>query len=96
MLTPHEVAIHIAKQAKDKRLVLNFSQQTLALRSGVSLSVLKKFEQTGQISLQSLLKIACALGAIEVFQDLFKPTSPEQFTSLDALMAHKTRKRGRQ
>ncbi len=35
--TPSEVAISIAKRAKDKRLSLNLSQQTLANRSGVSL-----------------------------------------------------------
>ncbi|MGL5264249.1 MAG: helix-turn-helix domain-containing protein, partial [Candidatus Rhabdochlamydia sp.] len=81
--------------AQKKRLSLNFSQQTLSDRSGVSLGVLKKFEQTGKISLESLLKIALVLGALEEFKDLFKQTKLEHLTSLDELIKSKNRKRGR-
>ena len=95
-MTPHEMAGHIKDQVRAKRLSLNLSQQTLAERSGVSYSVLKKFERTGQISLASLLKIALALGALEQFKDLFRPILPEYHMSLDELLSDKTRKRGRQ
>ncbi|MGB7128542.1 MAG: helix-turn-helix transcriptional regulator [Candidatus Rhabdochlamydia sp.] len=95
MVTPWEVQKHIAKQAKEKRLSLNFSQQTLSDRSGVSFGVLKKFEQTGKISLESLLKIALVLGSLEEFKDLFKQTKLEHLTSLDELLKSKKRKRGR-
>lgn len=37
------------------------TQKQLAARSGVSLGSLKRFEQSGEISLQSLKKIAIAL-----------------------------------
>ena len=96
LMTPHDVAGHLANAVQAKRLHLNFSQKTLSERSGVSFSVIKKFEQTGKISLESLLKIAWALDALEPFLALFKPTSPENITSLDALLNDKTRKRGRQ
>lgn len=79
-----------------KRLSLNLSQQTLSERSGVSYGVLKKFERTGQISLESLLKIALALGTLDEFNNLFKPVAPEMLTSIDELINDKTRKRGRQ
>jgi transcriptional regulator with XRE-family HTH domain len=95
MMTPWEIQKYIAKQAQKKRLSLNFSQQTLSDRSGVSLGVLKKFEQTGKISLESLLKIALVLGALEEFKDLFKQTKLEHLTSLDELIKRKKRKRGR-
>ncbi len=58
MISSGEMALHLARQAQKKRLSLNFSQRTLAERSGVSYGVLKKFEQTGCISLESLLKNA--------------------------------------
>ncbi len=96
MITPPEMAGYIAKQAQEKRLSLNLSQQTLAERSGVSYGVLKKFERTGKISLESLLKLALTLGSLATFKDLFKATPPEQLRSLDALINEKTRKRGRQ
>lgn len=95
MMMPHDMAIHMAKRAQAKRLSLNFSQRTLAEHSGVSYGVLKKFERTGQISLESLLKVALVLGSLEEFNELFKPLPPEHFASLDELLDEKKRKRGR-
>jgi transcriptional regulator with XRE-family HTH domain len=95
MMTPHEMAKYIAKQAQAKRLGLNFSQQTLSDRSGVSFGVLKKFEQTGKISLDSLLKIALTLGSLEEFKYLFQKSEPEHISSLDDLLKDNKRKRGR-
>ncbi len=95
-MTPQSMAEHIAKLARAKRLALNFSQTSLAERSGVSLGVLKKFERTGKISLVSLLKLAVILDAFEEFKALFKKAEPESFVSIDALMKDKTRQRGRQ
>jgi len=94
-ITPHEMATTIARQAQAKRLSLNLSQKTLSERSGVSFGVLKKFERTGKISLESLLKIALVLSSLAEFQGLFKETSSENFTSLDELLKDTKRKRGR-
>lgn len=96
LMTPQRMAEHIAQQMRAKRLSLNFSQKSLAERSGVSFGTLKKFEQTGKISLESLLKLAVILDAFEEFKELFKKADPESFTSIDALMKDKTRQRGRQ
>ena len=96
MMTPFEMAKQLALKAQTKRLSLNLSQKTLSDRSGVSFGVLKKFERTGKISLESLLKLALALGSLEEFNSLFIANAPLQFTSLDALLQTKTRSRGRQ
>ena len=93
--TSHEMIEYIAKQAQNKRLSLNFSQKTLSDRSGVSFGVIKKFERTGKISLESLLKIAFTLGCLEEFKLLFKESTLEIPISLDVLLKDKTRKRGR-
>lgn len=93
--TPSEMAVIIAKQAKAKRLELNLSQKTLSERSGVSYGTLKKFEQTGQISLLFLLKIALVLNCLEDFKKLFTKNEDEIPTSLDELLKDNTRKRGR-
>ena len=87
---------YLAKQVRAKRLALNLSQKTVSDQSGVSLSVLKKFERTGKISLESLLKMALVLGCLEDFINLFKILPVDDFTSLDELLSDKTRKRGRQ
>ena len=95
LMTPLEVAKLIAVAAKEKRLLLDFSQQSLSERSGVSLGVLKKFERTGKISLESLLKLALALGSLNDFIKVFEPSLPEELPALDDLLNKKTRKRGR-
>ncbi|MGL4371451.1 MAG: helix-turn-helix domain-containing protein [Alphaproteobacteria bacterium] len=96
MLVPQEMQKAIASQARVLRLELNLSQQTLSEKSGVSYGALKKFEHTGQISLESLLKLALVLGCIGDFEALFEPKSPEKAASLDDLINNETRKRGRQ
>ena len=95
MTTPQEVQKKIALAARAKRLELNLSQQTLSSMSGVSYGVLKKFERTGQISLESLLKLALALGAMDDFNAIFAQGAPETVLSLDELIEDGTRKRGR-
>lgn len=95
MKLPHEMVQDVAKRAKDKRLSLNLSQQTLSERSGVSYGTLKKFERTGQISLTSLLKISLVLDALDAFEDLFTKSDETLPPSLDELLAENTRKRGR-
>jgi transcriptional regulator with XRE-family HTH domain len=76
-------------------LDLNLSQKTLSERSGVSHGTLKKFESTGQISLESLLKIALALNAFDDFDQLFSKNSEDLPASLDELLEEHNRKRGR-
>ena len=63
----NEVASNVQKLRKRKKI----SQKELAERSGVSLGSIKRFEQTGEISLQSLTKIAIALRAEEELESLF-------------------------
>lgn len=93
--SPFDIAKEIAQKARDKRLQLNLSQKTLSEKSGVSLGTLKKFEQKGQISLESLLKIALALGEMDQFEQLFTQGANIVPASLDALLVNNSRKRGR-
>lgn len=90
-----EMAREIAKKAREKRLKLNLSQQTLSEKSGVSYGTLKKFEQKGQISLESLLKIALALGEMDTFEHLFTKVDGALPAFLDEILDAHLRKRGR-
>jgi transcriptional regulator with XRE-family HTH domain len=78
-----------------KRLSLNLSQQNLSLRSGVSLGSIKRFERTGKISLESLLKLALVLKSLEPFNSLFAQDPLQSLPSLDAILKQVPRKRGR-
>ncbi len=94
-LTPYEVMVQIAQRASEKRLELDFSQKTLSERSGVSLGVLKKFERTGKISLESLLKLALVLDSLKGFAEVFPPKPLESYISLVQILKKKNRRRGR-
>lgn len=95
METPGETQKALASRVRDRRLELNLSQQTLSEKSGVSYGSLKKFEQTGQISLESLLKLAVVLGRMDDFKALFAKASAITALNLDELIIEKKRKRGR-
>lgn len=66
------------------------TQIELAERSGVSLGSLKRFEQTGKISFESLLRLAHILGRLEEFEVLFSPK--EDLSQLEKLFSDKTRR----
>ena len=68
---PHEIAKDIAKQEKNKRKKRKLTQAELSARSGVSLASLKRFEQTGEISFVSLVKIAMVLDETDTLDQLF-------------------------
>lgn len=73
MVTPKELGMEIAANLKKLRKQRKLSQTALAEKAGVSYGSMKRFEQTGEIALESLLKIAIVLGETEPFEALFKP-----------------------
>ena len=62
---PGDMAASVARRARARRVAAGFTQRGLAERAGMSLSSLRKFERTGQIALDSLLRIAFALDAMK-------------------------------
>ncbi len=66
-----EQQLLIAKRARLSRLYSGFTQSHLANCSSVSYATIRKFEQTGEISLKSLLTLAKALNETELFLALF-------------------------
>lgn len=62
----------LVRREKTARKTKKLTQKQLAERTGVSYGSIRRFEQTGEISLLSLVKIANALGCLEDFNELFK------------------------
>ena len=71
--TPLEVSNALAERHRTLRKQLKMSQEEMAERSGVSLGSLKRFENTGKISLDSLLKLIHLLGRLNEFDNLLLP-----------------------
>lgn len=78
-----EINTEIAERMVQLRKRKKLSQKSLTLRSGVSLGSLKRFEQTGEISLQSLTKIAIALEVEGELEELF---SKVPFASIEEVI----------
>lgn len=71
--TPLEISKALAERHRTLRKQLKMSQEEMAERSGVSLGTLKRFENTGKISLYSLLKLLHLLGRLNEFDKLLIP-----------------------
>lgn len=71
MKTPKDVNNDIVKRMRARRKEQKLTQAELSRRAGVSLGSLKRFEQTGNISLDFLIKIAFVLNCQEDFESLF-------------------------
>ena len=93
--TPQDVRSGLAARARACRLALNLSQEGLARRSNVSLGSLKRFERTGQVSLDSLLKLALVLGKLDDFESVFKPGLQVPGSLDDLLKTPPVRRKGR-
>ena len=80
----NDIAQKIVRLRKRKKI----TQKQLAARSGVSLGSLKRFEQSGEISLQSLTKIAIALDVENELESLFDNVP---FASIEEVINEQTK-----
>ncbi|MBD5462265.1 MAG: helix-turn-helix transcriptional regulator [Lachnospiraceae bacterium] len=74
--TPGELQTLIAERVRMIRKRRKISQKKLSELSGVSLGSVKRFEQSGEISFLSLIKIATALGLNNELEHLFEDVPP--------------------
>lgn len=81
--TPYNMQKKIAEQAKQCRKRQKLTQEELSKKTGVSLGSLKRFEQTGEISLASLLKIAYTLDCLDDFTEVF---NRKEYTSIEEII----------
>lgn len=84
---PKDIIGEMAQKHRALRKQLKLTQAELAERSGVSLGSLKRFERSGQISFESLLRLAQAVGRLHEFEPLFAPG--EDFSKIDKLFSDK-------
>jgi hypothetical protein len=86
----------IASRMKARRLGFGWSREMLAARAGASPWTLKHFELTGQIALETLVKVAVVLDDVRGLEGLFaaRPEMPRTLADLEKLHTP-VRKRGR-
>ncbi len=84
-INPSQALTEISSQLKARRLAMDLTQDGLALRSGVPLATLRKFEQKGLMSLQSLVRLLWIVGGLEEMVNALKPVKPD-FKSIDEVL----------
>lgn len=72
--TPTEQSIteDLVTRFKQRRKEYGITQKDLSTRSGVSYASIRRFENSGEISLSSLVKISHAIDCLEDFNELYK------------------------
>ena len=86
---PSDVLKEIAQKHRALRKANGYSQAEMARRSGVSFGSIKRFETTGQIALESLLKLVFLLDRLEDFDPILR--SDENLKEIEKLFSDKTR-----
>lgn len=90
---PHAQRL-LADRTRELRAGMGWKQSTLAARAGVTLSTLRRFEQTGEVSLKYLMRICHALGRLDEFENILRPPAPGTLRELEAQAARPRRRRG--
>ncbi len=81
--TLNDIAKEFVEKIKQQRKMLKISQVQLAVKSGVSLGSIKRFESKYEISLNSLIKILIALNLEKDFENLF---TQKTYNSIDEVI----------
>lgn len=71
-------ALNVARLRKE----INWTQKDLADKSGVSYGSIKRFETSGKISFESILKIAEALNRLTEFENILLPNDDKRLQKL--------------
>jgi hypothetical protein len=95
--SPRDVQREVAGRFKTRRLAMNLTQEGLATRAGVSWSSLKRFEYTGLIAFDALLKLALVLECLNDFDRVCADDGQSLASrSLDQILSEaKPRRKGR-
>ena len=81
--TPNDIAKELVEKIKQHRKKLKISQAQIAVKSGVSLGSIKRFESKYEISLNSFIKILIALNLEQDLENLF---TQKNYTSIDEVI----------
>lgn len=90
---PEDVAKEVAENFRKRRVERNITRQHIAERSGVPISTVARFERTGLIAFESLIKLAMALGYIADIRNLFSTTKFNTMQELELIRRKKNDKR---
>jgi transcriptional regulator with XRE-family HTH domain len=81
--TPAALVRRAGEQAKARRLALGLTRAVVAVRVGVSVETIRRFETTVQIAFERLVRLAAALHVTPDVDALFPPVPVDSLEALD-------------
>lgn len=93
--TFEELLRELGARAQHLRLLRNVPQEELAVRAGVGVKALRRFERSGEGTVETALRLALALGADAEFEALFSPPPYQSLADAEARERMSTRQRAR-
>lgn len=95
LLSPNEISLELGSRVRALRLAHGWTQAELAARAGVALDTLKKFERTGQLSLERFVRLVIALGTGRELEGLLSNSVPSSLQMLEQPKRQRGRSRSR-
>lgn len=95
LLTQHDVEQLLGQRVRALRLAADLKIDTLAERAGLSAMTVRRFETTGRGSLDTLLKLALALGRLDELAELLAPPPARSVDEFVVRGQTPSRQRGR-
>lgn len=90
---PDDITKEVADNFRRRRVEKNITRQRISELSGVPLSSVALFERKGQISFESLVKLAMALGYVSEIRSLFGASKFDTMEELDLIRRKSKSKR---
>ncbi len=90
--TPDDMMKSIAYRVRQRRLEMNLTQKGMSAMADITLPSYRRFENTGEISLAALLRIAFVTKTMEEFNLLF---ANPIYNTLEDVVENNTHKRKR-
>ena len=84
MVDFEDILAGLAERARALRVLRRLRQEELAVRAGVGVMTVRRFEKTGRASMENVLRIAVALRAETGFESLFQAP---KYRTLDEALA---------
>ena len=93
-MLPKELCMELAKRLTAIRLQKAWTRELLAKKANINVHTLKRFERSGQISLERLIAISTVLDHLQEIEKLFKPRQRVDAENWQPI-TQKLRKRGK-
>ena len=91
--SPPEILAELGARVRAQRLARNVQQKALAAMAGVAVGALQNLERDGKCSLETFVRVTCALGLATEFGNLLALKPNKSIAQMERAAAANSRRR---